>query len=221
MVAPDEDYPYNGPGGDGQLAFRVRVEPVSLQARKTARAAFDQQLARALSAYDFVIDSQVTITVRQWAAPRRRWESNTDPDLDNWLKPLIDSLVGADRIIVDDSLIRSIEVTWGEGAVAESVLDIRLEFDAEHRLDKKDLRYIQFPDGLCFPLPGSLIGEAVEAWLISAERTLASAGERNAVSSDGWRLLTSGWIHRSRLGSTFTVVRAVDLHAQLQAGRAY
>jgi Holliday junction resolvase RusA-like endonuclease len=200
--------------------FRVRVEPVSLQAKKTARAAFDRQLANALNAYDFLINSQVTMSVRQWAPPRRRWETNNDPDLDNWLKPLIDSFVGADRLIVDDSLIRSIEVTWSEGVVTESILDIRLDFDAEHRLDKKSLRYIQFPGGLCYPLPGSLTGEAAKIWLTGADRALASVHELNAVSSDGWRLLVNGWIHRSRLASTFTVVNAIDLHAELQGGPA-
>jgi hypothetical protein len=57
------------------------------------------------------------MTVRWWGVPRPRWQSDAYPDLDNWLKPLIDALVGPNRLFVDNSLLRSIEVTWGEGGV--------------------------------------------------------------------------------------------------------
>lgn len=51
----DDDYPYEGRGGDGQLEFSIEVEPVSLQARPTARRAFDLVLARALSEFEFLV----------------------------------------------------------------------------------------------------------------------------------------------------------------------
>lgn len=197
------------------MTFNVKVEPTSLQAKKTARVAFDNALASVLRGYDFVIDSQVTLSVRQWAVPRRRWEMDAEPDLDNWLKPLIDSFVGADRLLVDDSLIRSVEVSWGEGNVRRSVLRVRLKFDADHRLAKKGLRYIQFPGGLCFPLLGGLTGEAVAVWLNAAEATLEAVGKLNIVDGSGWMLLTNGWIHRARLGRTFTVESASDLRTEL------
>ncbi|GAA2351947.1 hypothetical protein [Dactylosporangium salmoneum] len=209
------EHPLDGPGSDGQLTFSLEVEPVSLQAKKTARAAFDAALAATLAAFDFVIDSQVALSVRQWAVPRRRWESDVEPDLDNWLKPLIDSFVGADRLLVDDSLIRSVEVSWGEGSVSKSVLRVRLDYDADHRLMKDGLRYIQFPGGLCFPLPGELADEAVAKWLNAAEYTLETVGNLNAVDGSGWLLLTNGWIHRARLGTSFTVMSASDLKAEL------
>jgi hypothetical protein len=162
-----------------------------------------------------VIDSQVTLSVRQWAVPRRRWESDAEPDLDNWLKPLIDSFVGADRLLVDDSLIRSVEVSWGEGSVSKSVLQVRLDYDADHRLMKRGLRYIQFPGGLCFPLPGDLTGEPATIWLNAAESALDTVKTLNALDGSGWRLLTNGWIHRARLGSSFTIVSAADLKVEL------
>ncbi|GAB3831722.1 hypothetical protein ACFPIJ_29480 [Dactylosporangium cerinum] len=194
---------------------------MSLQAKKTARAAFDAALAAKLAAFDFVIDSQVTLSVRQWAVPRRRWESDVEPDLDNWLKPLIDSFVGADRLLVDDSLIRSVEVSWGEGSVSQSVLQVRLDFDTDHRLMKNGLRYIQFPGGLCFPLPGDVTGEAAAIWLNVAESTLDTVRSLNAVADSGWLLLTNGWIHRARLGQSFTVVSAADLKVEVGLPRMH
>lgn len=157
----DDDYPYEGPGGDRRLEFGIDVEPVSLQARASARQTFDQALARTLREFDFVIDSQVTLTVHWYDVPRIRWQTDRYPDLDNWLKPLIDAFVGADRLLVDDSLIRSVEVTWHEGFVTQSRIKVRIDYDADHRLSKAGLRYAQFDDGLCFPVPGDLSPEAL------------------------------------------------------------
>ena len=67
-----------------------------LQARSSARVAFDRALGRSLNRFDFIVDSQVTLTVHWYGVPRVRWQTDRYPDLDNWLKPLIDSFVGAD-----------------------------------------------------------------------------------------------------------------------------
>ncbi|WP_030273821.1 hypothetical protein [Micromonospora globosa] len=211
----DDECPFDGPGGDGRLSFTLEVEPVSLQAKKSAREAFDSSLQSALAAFDFLIDSQVGISVRHWAIPRRRWETDMDPDLDNWLKPLIDAFVGSDRLIVDDSLIRSVDLSWGEGQVTTTTIHIRLDFDPDHRLKKQGLRYIQFAGGLCFPLEAAFGDAAVKSLLRYGRDTLGAVAELNALDGGGWRLLTNGWIHRSRLGRGFVVVPAEALEADL------
>jgi Holliday junction resolvase RusA-like endonuclease len=210
----DDDYPYEGPGGDGTLQFGIDIEPVSLQSRVSARQAFDDALARTLGEFDFVIDSQVTLTVHWYGVPHIRWQTDRYPDLDNWLKPLLDAFVGADRLLVDDSLIRSVELTWHEGYVAQSRIEVRLDFDADHRLPKAGLRYAQFDRGLCFPVPGDLKPEAVAVWLRSAQSSLETLRELENLeihSISTWGLLSNGWVHRSRLGSSFTVVPAAHL----------
>ena len=210
----DDDYSYEGSGGDGTLTFGISVEPVSLQARRSARQVFDEALSEALGQFDFVIDSQVTLTVHWYGVPRIRWQTDQFPDLDNWLKPLIDSFVGADRLLVDDSLVRSIEVTWHEGLVTESRIGVRLDFDADHRMPKAGLRYAQFDGGLCFPVPGDLGCEALAIWIRGAQATveaLRRMEDLDVHSVSTWPLLSNGWIHRSRLGRGFTVVAASDL----------
>jgi hypothetical protein len=162
---------------------------------------------------------------RSWSQPPRQdWRRRGDdpspprtdryPDLDNRLQPLIDSFVGADRLLVDDSLIRSVEVTWHEGLVAQSRIEVRLDFDADHRLPKAGLRYAQFDDALCFPVPGDLGPEAVNAWIRWAQWNVKALRNLEALdvhSINTWPLLSNGWIHRSRLGRGVTVVPASDL----------
>lgn len=207
-----EDYPFEGPGGDGQLRFALEVEPVSLQSKPAARAVFDGVLADKLQEFDFLIDSQVSLTVRWWGVPRLRWETDVYPDLDNWLKPLIDAFVGPSRLLVDDSLIRSVDLSFGEGLVARSQLDIALSFDAQHRLPKQGLVYVHFERGLCFPFVGSWSPEAAEIYVsafrsqLETKRRLEGLSVHSAATT---LLLRNGWIHKSRLRG-FAVVDAVD-----------
>jgi hypothetical protein len=201
-------------GNDGTLEFLVDLEPVSLQARASARQAFDDALGRTLGEFDFVIDSQVVLTVHWYGVPHVRWETDRYPDLDNWLKPLIDAFVGADRLLVDDSLIRSIEVTWHEAPVEQSRVAVRVDFD---RLtgSKGRLRYAQFDGALCFPVPGDLAPPALATWIRAAKstvETLRSLESLEVHSISTWPLLSNGWIHRSRLGRGFRVVPVDLLH---------
>lgn len=210
----DAPQPRRGGLDDGRIDFRVDVEPVSLQSKAFARKAFDGALRDVLHQFDFVIDSQVILTVDWYGVPRVRWQTDRYPDLDNWLKPLIDAFVGADRLLVDDSLVRSVQLTWHEGMVEASSIHVRLDFDGDHTLAKESLRYAQFAAGLCFPMPSDMPTEAVAALVDMCRSTLTALENLEALEVDSvhtWPLLANGWIHRSRLGPGFSVVPAADL----------
>ena len=102
------------------------------------------------------------------------------------------------------------EVTWHEGMVDRSKIYVRLDFDPEHTWPKKGLRYAQFEQGLCFPVPADLEAKALVLWLDAAQSTIEALHNLEGLdvhSTATWPLLSNGWIDRSRSVAVSTSCR--------------
>lgn len=207
------------PDAVGKLEITLAADPASLQSKKSSREVFDAAMTAELAKYDFLIDWQLSITVDWYGSPRRRWETDELPDLDNWLKPLIDSITGPDRLLVDDSQIKSIDVAFLEGRAEASHIHITMDFMPGRSLPKNGFRFVQLTDSpLCFPIAGD-DPEVIGRQIGMAERVLETykeLGELGLNDQQRYQFLAIGFVHRSRLGSKFEVVRASTLRASLE-----
>ena len=143
------------PTHNNRVEFCVWQAPVSLQANSQAKTELTAKIRHALSATRYLISGDVQLTVEWWISEEERYESDRAPDIDNILKPLVDSLVGPDAIMVDDNQVKEINCLWRESNDGPQRLDILLQFEDRAWVPKTGLAFVQFQNGLCLPIPHS------------------------------------------------------------------
>src|SRR5262249_37882925 len=89
----------------GELSFGFIVRPVSLQGKQVARSEFQNTIQQELQHFQYLLSGDVSLEITVQVHQSDRYESDASPDLDNFLKPLLDSLTGPKGILIDDCQI--------------------------------------------------------------------------------------------------------------------
>ena len=126
-----------------ELTFDVALDPMSLASEAEASAAFARSLAPQLVRVPFLVAAPVTLTVSCPALPSP-WhpESVVYPNLEKWLRPLIDALSGADRLLVSPSLVGTISVTTRARQGKVDGLSIAVTYPPGRLIAKSPLRVV-------------------------------------------------------------------------------
>jgi hypothetical protein len=95
-----------------QLRFDLALDPASLATPGQASAAFADALVPQVSRTSFLIAGPVTVTVA-CGTVLSPWHPDAVeyPNLRTWLRPLIDALSGADRLLVSPTLVAAVQIT--------------------------------------------------------------------------------------------------------------
>ena len=123
------------------LTFDLALDPMSLASEAEAAAAFARALAPQLVGVPFLIAAPVALTVACRALPST-WHPGTVvyPNLEKWLRPLVEALSGADRLLVSPSLVGSVSVTTRTTSDESEGLSITLTYPPDRLLAKSPLR---------------------------------------------------------------------------------
>jgi hypothetical protein len=120
-----------------ELTFDLALDPMSLVSEAEASAAFARSLPPQLSRVPFLIAAPVALTVACRALPSPRHPGTVVyPNLERWLRPLIEALSGADRLLVAPSLVGSISVATRAGEDDSDTLSITLTYPPDRLLPK-------------------------------------------------------------------------------------
>jgi hypothetical protein len=131
------------------LTFHLALDPMSLVSEAEASDAFTRVLVPELTRVPFLIAAPVSLTVACAALPST-WHPDAVeyPNLERWLRPLIDALSGTDRLLASPSLVGSITVaTRGPGEDVRR-LSIAVGFPSDRVLVRKPLRVVALGRGL-------------------------------------------------------------------------
>jgi hypothetical protein len=125
------------------LTFDLTLDPMSLASEAAASAAFARLLAPQASRVPFLIAAPVTLAVACRSLPSP-WHPATVvyPNLEKWLRPLIEALTGADRLLVSPSLVGSISVTTQTTEDELVGLSITLTYPPDRIVAKTPLRVV-------------------------------------------------------------------------------
>ena len=125
------------------LTFDLALDPMSLGSEAEASAAFARSLAPQVSRVPFLIAAPVTLTVACRAQPSPWYpETVVYPNLEKWLRPLVEALSGADRLLVSPSLVGSISVTTRTSEDELEGLSVTLTYPPDRLLAKSPLRVV-------------------------------------------------------------------------------
>ncbi|MGI2045648.1 RusA family crossover junction endodeoxyribonuclease [Shewanella oncorhynchi] len=99
-----------------EFYFNLNISPVSHQSASTAAKERKRELQAsirdALKSINFYIVGDITFYLQWNLHEHKRIETDGAADLDNILKPIIDSFTGFDALIIDDNQIDNIQAQW-------------------------------------------------------------------------------------------------------------
>ncbi len=135
------------------LRVEIPVAPVSQQASGLDKAALKQQIQTALQPYELFLTGEVRLNIDWMIHDRLRYETDTAPDVDNILKPTIDALCGPSGVLIDDCQIQRVNCGWIDSSdETKQALTLEIEYVEDEVIESKEIFFIQFPKGLCFPI---------------------------------------------------------------------
>jgi Holliday junction resolvase RusA-like endonuclease len=96
----------------GELVLQLPIEPVSLQASRKKKELITSEIRSVTSEFSFILVEDVQIDILWQIREQDRYESNSSPDVDNILKPILDALCGLSGVLIDDCQVQAISCHW-------------------------------------------------------------------------------------------------------------
>jgi Holliday junction resolvase RusA-like endonuclease len=197
------------PPENGYIQFSFPFAPVSLQATSSRKEELKANVRAQLSAIEFLLSGDVSIEIQWNLHESIRYETDAAPDIDNVLKPLLDSICGPQGILVDDNQVQHVSCSWIDWTLFQQRLDITLRFASDLFVSKDGLVFVDFGNSLCFPVNRNNSPEALKALLHVVEMQLQVREQLRSLSSNyalGQGVMPiQRFFHRSRL-TQFTVI---------------
>jgi Holliday junction resolvase RusA-like endonuclease len=137
---------------NSKIELRMELtQLVSLQSRKSKRDELVKTIASELSKFKWLISGAVSIQFYWYLSHNDRHESDKSADLDNLTKPILDSLVGEDALLIDDCQIKELHIEWisKNESVKTSLLRIWIDFNNDFSLSKSKLFFVQYHNAMC------------------------------------------------------------------------
>ncbi|MDF2833821.1 RusA family crossover junction endodeoxyribonuclease [Chryseobacterium indoltheticum] len=137
------------------ISFTFEFEKiVSRQSKKLVQENFVANIKNELKKYNWIIVSDIQLEIYWYLNAVERQETDKIGDLDNITKPLIDSFIGFDGIIVDDSQIASINTLWmsRNDLIEDNVVKIKFTFNNDYSLKKENLIFVLYSPPMCTPM---------------------------------------------------------------------
>ena len=190
------------------ITFKFEFERiVSRQSKKIIQENFIASIKSELKKYDWIIVSDVQLEIYWYLNSVERQETDKIGDLDNITKPIIDSFIGFDGLIIDDSQIASMSTLWmsRNDLIEDNVVKIKFTFNNDFSLKKENLIFVLYSAPMCTPINIDLNDtEQIKNILKFFEfksKTIdfASAFKENGANIDRYLLVSEWHFHRTRL----------------------
>jgi len=198
----------------GEICFELSIAPVSQQANAAAKIAVTNEIRSITRSLEYILTGDVKIEIEWLIHEKLRYESDQAPDVDNIIKPLLDGLCGPEGLLIDDCQVQSVACYWIDWTREDQQIAVKVSYMRDDWLKKKNLFFVQYPKGLCFPVNGDLPNEALSLILNRVEAMLADREELQQLSNDYYFskavLPIQRFFHRTRV-SSFSVIKIDEI----------
>lgn len=141
----------------GEIVFEVERSPVSLQSKSAKKREFKEFVSSIVKEAGFLLSGDVKIIIEWRVTEQHRYENSSAYDVDNIVKPLLDSMSGPDGVLVDDNQVQSIECYWTDiFRDPDEKLIVTMKYVSDEWLPKDGLEFIVFENNLCLPIWSNL-----------------------------------------------------------------
>jgi len=203
------------PPKSGILELTLNIAPVSLQSSNRRKREVRKEIRKVTDPLKFILTGDVKLEIEWYMHEKTRYESDSSPDVDNIVKPLLDAITGPKGIMVDDCQVQSVCCKWVDWSKPDQKVDIRIQFTPDLWMHQEGLVFVHIGDNLCFPLPAAVPEDARSLFVLVAQMSLntkKNLEEDPEIDYYRARLILplQRFYHKSRL-RRFEVVDAIDI----------
>lgn len=140
---------------NSEVVLKLEIDQiVSVQSRNEKKNEICKAIHDELSKFSWIVAGSVNVEFVSYLHGVERQETDKVGDIDNITKPILDSLTGANGILIDDSQIGSLHTFWQSRneSIAFNVLYIRISINNDTCLKKTNLYFIQYAGAICLPI---------------------------------------------------------------------
>lgn len=140
---------------DSSIEIELELERiVSSQSKKIIQDKLTQEISNELKNYKWLIFGKVQVEIHWYIDSIKRQETDKVGDLDNITKPLLDSLIGKNGILIDDSQINSIHTTstTKNALRKDNIVELFINFNNDYTVFKQNLFFLQTSQVIYIPL---------------------------------------------------------------------
>lgn len=161
----------------GRVVITTSLSPVSLQSRSARKEEFKEQLSGAIREHtDRILLGDVQVDIDWYISQRDRYRSNRVADIDNIVKPILDSLHGPNGIMVDDGQVQAVDVRWMDPVSPNLTLtiEVRALSNEDWFPPREGLYFVEFDNECMWPVIPSQLEENPDATFLWVERAYTS-----------------------------------------------
>jgi Holliday junction resolvase RusA-like endonuclease len=171
------------PSPYGELLVKFPISPVSIQSATARKDAQRALIVAELARFKFLLIGDVQMEVTWLCSAKARYESDSSPDVDNILKPLLDALCGPSGVLVDDCQVNAIGASCCSMRGPELV-EVQIKHSPDDFISKEGLLFLDLGRALCVPITESLPGEALRLFVGAIENMMGLRGKLDALGAD-------------------------------------
>lgn len=214
--------PFEQPPIGGELWLSIDAPIPSLQGKKVARDLFERTIHEETGKYKYLLSGDVSLDITLQVHRSNRYESDGSPDLDNFLKPLLDSLCGPNGIMIDDCQVRSLSINWISWKREDTRIELLFRVIDDDYVTKQGLLFVQIEGPLCMPVDTTLPLEAQRILFSAMQSSFESRRSLEKLQLDYYSassvLPIQRCFHRSRING-FPVKSAQEYSQQISPTR--
>jgi len=134
----------------GSIKFAVNAKPVSMQNKGDDKLRFKNEVQKLTGKSEFIISGTCWVAIDYYCKHINRQKNPGVYDIDNIVKPILDSLVGQNGILLDDVLVDRVTVNWIDTHL-DDYFEVEIEYPDLLYLPKSSLVIYKSKSGWCFP----------------------------------------------------------------------
>lgn len=212
----------NIPSPFGEIQFELNLEPISQGSSSKQKSKLRAALKNVCQHYKFLLSGDVQIQIQWMVNQKYRYEYHKAPDIDNIIKPLLDSMCGKAGLIIDDTQVQYIGSQWMDWINQNHKLKITVKYLADDYVFKSNLIFIEFDKGLCLPINHINSDEATIIYIEALQAMIDKRKEFDqmglAYHSSRIALPTQRLFHRNKL-TDYKVIKINDLLTELKQNK--
>lgn len=140
----------------GNVNFHVIQKPPSAQNKVIKKQELKRSVQQITQKCDYIITGTCWVHIEYSSSNYNRYKNPGVYDVDNIIKPILDSLIGYQGIILDDTLFEKVSVNWLD-TPHEEHFEVSVEYPDLLYVKKEYLQIVKSSNGWCLPMPKLLV----------------------------------------------------------------
>jgi Holliday junction resolvase RusA-like endonuclease len=134
---------------NNEIQISINIEPVSIQNKQENKDKLKHKIHKITDKSMYILTDTCFIDIDYFCNYYKRYKNHGSYDIDNIIKPILDSLNGMEGLIIDDYLFDRVSVNWIDKN-DEDDLQLRIYYQELSYVEKNEL-IIYKNNNWCFP----------------------------------------------------------------------